>query len=177
MVFNSIAYAIFFPVAAAVYLCLAPYAGSIWLLVCSYFFYMSADVRYGAILFGASLVAYLTANILGKATKNAPARKITCVIGIIFELSLLFFFKYFDFFNEITGGHIDMSFILPVGISFYIFQATGYIIDVYRGDTEPERDPVYSLLFVSFFPGLLSGPISRAGELIPQFKEKHSLKY
>ena len=66
MIFNSVAYAIFFPIVAIIYLCLGVGAGNLWLLLSSYFFYMSADVRYGAILFGVSLVAYLSTNILGK---------------------------------------------------------------------------------------------------------------
>lgn len=177
MVFNSVAYAIFFPIVAIVYLCLGVAAGNVWLLLSSYFFYMSADVRYGAILFGASLVTYFVTNILGNIPKNAPPRRIILIIGVIIELSLLFFFKYFDFFNEITGVFFEISFLLPVGISFYIFQAVGYIIDVYREDVEPERNFIRAMLYISFFPGLLSGPISRAGELMPQFRHKHKFEY
>ena len=177
MIFNSVAYAIFFPIVAIVYLCLGVGAGNLWLLLSGYFFYMSADVRYGAILFGVSSVAYLSTNILGKMEKNAPMRKITVVITIAIELSLLFFFKYFDFFNEITGNVFEVRFLLPVGVSFYIFQAVGYIIDVYRGDIEAEKNFVRAMLFVSFFPGLLSGPISRARELLPQFKVRHKFDY
>ncbi len=177
MVFNSVAYAIFFPIVSIVYLCLGTGAGNLWLLITSYIFYMSADFRYGGILFGASLVSYLVTNILGKLRENALQRKITCAIGVALELALLFFFKYIGFFGEITGVTVGFEILLPVGISFYVFQATGYIIDVYRGDFEPERNFVRAMLFTSFFPGLLSGPISRAGELLPQFKEKHSFKY
>ena len=177
MVFNSVAYAIFFPVVSIIYLCLGTGAGNIWLLICSYFFYMSADIRYGAILFGASLVTFISTNILDRQGENALPRKVTCVIAVAIELSLLFFFKYFDFFNEMTGSRLNVSFLLPVGISFYVFQAVGYIVDVYRGEAAAERNFVRAMLFVSFFPGLLSGPISRAGELIPQFKEKHVFDY
>ena len=177
MIFNSVAYAIFFPIVAVIYLCLGTGEGNLWLLLSSYFFYMRADIRYGAILFGASLVTYLSTNILDKVEGNALLRKITVVIAIVIELSMLFFFKYFDFFNEITGNCFEINFLLPVGISFYVFQAVGYIIDVYRREIKAEKNFIQAMLFISFFPGLLSGPISRAGELIPQFKVKHRFDY
>ena len=177
MVFNSVAYAIFFPIVAIIYLCLGTGAGNLWLLVSSYFFYMSADIRYGAILFGASLVTYISTNILEKAANDALLRKITAAMAVSIELLLLFFFKYFGFFNEVTGNHFEVSFLLPVGISFYVFQAVGYIIDVYRGDIRAEKNFVQAMLFTAFFPGILSGPISRAGELIPQFKVRHRFDY
>ena len=177
MIFNSVAYAIFFPIVSIVYLCLGTGAGNLWLLLSSYFFYMSADVRYGGILFGASLVSYISTNILEKTDENALQRKITVVTAVSLEFILLFFFKYFGFFNEMTGNYFEVSFLLPVGISFYVFQAVGYIIDVYRGDIGAEKNFVRAMLFTAFFPGLLSGPISRAGELLPQFKVRHKFDY
>ncbi|MBR5115683.1 MAG: MBOAT family protein, partial [Lachnospiraceae bacterium] len=82
------------------------------------------------------------------------------------NLAVLLFFKYIGFFS---GGRI-VSPILPIGISFYLFQSIGYLIDVYRGTIEPERNPIRYALFVSFFPTVLSGPIERGGHILPQLQ-------
>jgi D-alanyl-lipoteichoic acid acyltransferase DltB (MBOAT superfamily) len=103
------------------------------------------------------------------------------------NLAALFLFKYYDFFSVnvvIALQRIGLSLsvpkftlLLPIGISFYTFQALGYSIDVYYGTTKVERDfPTYAL-FVSFFPQLVAGPIERSNNLLPQFKKEHRLDY
>ena len=97
----------------------------------------------------------------------------------------LFIFKYLNFINESVwtlltsmGCRMEMphwELLLPVGISFYTFQACGYVIDVYRKQIEPEKDLATYALFVAFFPQIAAGPIGRAKDLLPQFKEKHFL--
>ena len=105
------------------------------------------------------------------------------IISLVLNLSILFFFKYFNFAAEnivavmgLLGVGIqipEFKVLLPVGISFYIFQALGYTIDVYRGDTKVEKNFFTYALFVSFFPQLVAGPIERSTNLLVQFYEKH----
>jgi D-alanyl-lipoteichoic acid acyltransferase DltB (MBOAT superfamily) len=123
----------------------------------------------------------VAANLIGGGKKYKQFYLITC---IVLNLAILFFFKYYHFAAEnITALmqlfgvqlHIpEMNVLLPVGISFYIFQALGYSIDVYRGDVEPEKNFFNYALFVSFFPQLVAGPIERSTNLLQQFKTKHS---
>jgi D-alanyl-lipoteichoic acid acyltransferase DltB (MBOAT superfamily) len=108
-------------------------------------------------------------------------------MSIVSNLLLLIVFKYFDFLNgtlrnisdyfNIFYGVPDLNLLLPVGISFYTFQSLSYIIDVYRGDKEPERHIGIYALYVSFFPQLVAGPIERSTRLLPQFYKKHEFNY
>src|SRR5690606_5039408 len=108
-------------------------------------------------------------------------------LSFLFNLGLLGFFKYYNFFIETAAQAIQsigmqphihtLNIILPVGISFYTFQTLSYTIDVYRGRIQPKKDPVAFLAFVSFFPQLVAGPIERASNLLPQFFERKSFKY
>ena len=108
-------------------------------------------------------------------------------LNIILNLGILGFFKYFNFFvdsfaDTVTffGGHPDirtLKIVLPVGISFYTFQALSYSIDVYREKLKPTKDIVAFLAFVSFFPQLVAGPIERATNLLPQFFKKRQFSY
>ena len=137
--------------------------------------------EYAMLLITSTVVTY-GASIL--MSKWSDSKKAILVIAILLNLSILFFFKYYQFAAEnITqlmewlGVRIvfpELDVLLPVGISFYIFQALGYSIDVYRGDVAAEKNfPKYAL-FVSFFPQLVAGPIERSGNLLKQFNTKHS---
>ncbi len=116
-------------------------------------------------------------------TSRKNIEKTIVIAGLCINLLILFFFKYFNFFNEsfqYVWNSLGMSWkmnnfdlILPVGISFYTFHALGYIIDVFRGDYKPEKNFIKYALFVSFFPLLVAGPIVRASQLLPQFYEAH----
>lgn len=154
------------------------------MLSASYYFYMNWEAVYALLLFSNTLITYLSA--LG-ITKY-PKHKKTCLIASLFlNLGILFFFKYYNFAAEnltLLFSQLGMSlqmpnfnFLLPVGSSFYIFQALGYSIDVYRGKTVAEKDFFTYALFVSFFPQLVAGPIERSTNLLPQFKEQHSFSY
>lgn len=178
MAFNSLGFAVFFPAVAALYFILPIKIRNAWLLLSGYFLYMCWDVRYGAFLAVMSLVTYIAGRVL---ESNRSKGKL--VLFTVLALLPLGIFKYLDFFirnlNALTSraGIVltdPWELILPVGISFYTFQALGYVIDVYRGKIKAERNVIDYFLFVSFFPLLLSGPIERAGSLIPQLKEKHS---
>ncbi|WP_367203934.1 MBOAT family protein [Algoriphagus sp.] len=113
--------------------------------------------------------------------------KFYLTLSILFNLGLLGFFKYFNFFIESATDFINLigfqahastlNLILPVGISFYTFQTMSYTIDVYRGKMEATKDPVAFFAFVAFFPQLVAGPIERASNLLPQFFKRREFEY
>lgn len=113
--------------------------------------------------------------------------KFYLTLSLLFNLGLLGFFKYFNFFIESATDFITLlgfqahastlNLILPVGISFYTFQTMSYTIDVYRGKMEPTKDPIAFLAYVAFFPQLVAGPIERASHLLPQFFKKREFEY
>ncbi len=184
MLFNSLHFLTFFPLVCLIYFLLPTLkARNLFLLAASYYFYMNWEPTYALLLLGSTVVTYTVA--LGvDHFKERYHRKWCLTGGIVANLSILFFFKYYDFASEnltqllkICGVAIQMpsfSILLPVGISFYIFQALGYAIDVYRGTTPVERNFFTYALFVSFFPQLVAGPIERSSNLLPQFKCQHS---
>lgn len=182
MLFNSIEFLIFFPIVTLLYFAIPHKVRYIWLLLASYFFYMCWNPKY-ALLMGFSTVStYFAGLMIGKSKKELH-KKVWVGASFAINIAILFFFKYFDFalanINSVLGllnvELINPSFdvILPVGISFYTFQALGYTVDVYRGDIECEKNILRYALFVSFFPQLVAGPIERSGNLIKQLRERH----
>ena len=181
MLFNSFAFLFFFPVVCIVYFMLPILRyRNIFLLAASYFFYMNWEPTYALLLLASTSITYFCALEL----HHKPSyKKMWLVVGIVLNLLILFFFKYFNFAAENVVALMgflgirmqipEFKVLLPVGISFYIFQALGYTIDVYRGDTKPERNFLTYALFVSFFPQLVAGPIERSTNLLRQFYEKH----
>lgn len=156
------------------------------LLIASYYFYMNWEPAYALLLLTSTFVTYIAALGIGCFEDNR--KKKVCLIGsLVLNLSILFLFKYYNFLSsnievalQTIGIGINIpkfGLLLPVGISFYTFQALGYSIDVYRGTTKVERNfPTYAL-FVSFFPQLVAGPIERSNNLLPQFKQQHPFDY
>ena len=183
MLFNSNAFYIFLPIVFAVYW-LTPRRFR-WgvLLVSSYYFYMSANARYVLLLLFTTLVSYGAA-LLMRRTEDRKKRKACLGAALVICLGLLFFFKYFNFLSgtvttllqsiSLPVSEVTLNLILPVGISFYIFQTLGYVIDVYKGKTEACTHFGKYATFVSFFPLLLAGPIERAEHLLPQLEKEHS---
>ena len=181
MLFNSFAFLFFFPIVCIVYYALPTLKGkNLFLLIASYYFYMNWEPVYALLLLASTGITYYAA--LGIDQYRHQKIKIL-IIAIVLNLLILFFFKYFNFAAENVVAvmglfgisiHIpDFKVLLPVGISFYIFQALGYMIDVYRGDSRPEKSFFTYALFVSFFPQLVAGPIERSTNLLIQFYEKH----
>ncbi len=143
-----------------------------FLLLASYFFYGYWDWRFCFLLLFVTVSSFLTAKLCHKKTAYA--------IGIIVPLVVLGFFKYFNFFlnsaSAIIGKDLgSLRIILPVGISFYTFQALSYVIDVRRKKIPVENDFVKLALYISFFPQLVAGPIVRAADFLPQLKEKRAV--
>ncbi len=189
MLFNSIHFLIFFPIVLLAFFIVPKKLRCPVLLIASYYFYMSWNPIY-ALLIGFSTVSTYLAGLVMKyaIVKERKKLKIAALTTtIVINLSILFVYKYFDFaidnINLILSAihvqiiHNPFDLLLPVGISFYTFQALGYIIDVYRGDTEAERSLLKYALFVSFFPQLVAGPIERSGNLLEQIRtiDKKSL--
>ncbi len=164
---------IFFPVAVLVYFILPPDNNlyrKLWLLICSYYFYMTGGPEYALILLFLTLFTYFSAFFI-------RGRRPVLVISIAVELAILFFFKYFNFFCDSFNIKTELKILLPIGISFYIFKSLSYVIDVYRGTIEAEKDFIKYALYVSFFPELLAGPISRASSVLPQIDRVQSFDY
>lgn len=160
-------------VAVVVYHILPQRARPYWLLACSWFFYLCAGVEYFPFLLYIILVSYGTGLLMGKGR-----RKLVTALGVILCLGLLVVLKYTGFLASLVGEALTaaglsftspaLELLLPAGISFYIFQAVGYVVDVYRGKTGAQRNFFHHALFLSFFPQVLSGPIGRAPDLAPQ---------
>lgn len=185
MIFNSIDFLLFFPVVVFIHYLLPGKVRYLWLLLCSYVFYMSWGKKQGLLLLGVTILTYVSGLLLeGARRRQMPQEKrkrlMTGVLAatLVVNLGLLCYFKYLNFvigiWNDLVrafhgGVAVSMvEIVLPVGISFYIFQALGYVIDVYRGEIYAEKNFLRYALFVSFFPQLVAGPIERSKNLLTQ---------
>ncbi len=149
------------------------------LLVASYYFYMNWEPVYALLIAFTSLTTWWLGNKI--AIGGGKVYLISC---LVVNFAILFVYKYLNFVTDSVFAGLDLcglrmevprfNLLLPVGISFYTFQAVGYSIDIYRGTIKPEKSLMTYALFVSFFPQLVAGPIERAKNLLPQFHEKHS---
>ncbi len=183
MLFNSFDYFVFLPIVFILNF-LLPLKYRVWfLLLCSYIFYMFWRWQYVVLIIGQTEINYLAGLFIAKAHTKRK-KFIWLQVSIIATLSILFFFKYFNFLNNsirtlvlFIGGsyHVpNLDFLLPIGISFHTFQTLSYTIDLYRGKIPVEKSLARFALYVSFFPLLVAGPIERAGHLLPQFSRRTS---
>jgi len=184
MLFNSLAFAVFFPVVLVVYWALrAPRWQNPFLLAASLFFYGWWDWRFLSLLVVSSLVDYGCALAIAGARRRGATGKPWLLVSLVVNLGLLGVFKYYDFFVgsaeqlwAAIGWRPDLlRVVLPVGISFYTFQTMSYTIDVYRGKFEARRSLLDVATYVAFFPQLVAGPIERATTLIPQLERPRSI--
>jgi len=177
MVFNSLHFVWFFLTVYALYR-LLPHRGQNWLLlIASYYFYAAWDYRFLALLAASTLVDFTCGIVLGRLT-DQRRRRLVLGLSLGFNLAMLGFFKYFNFFTDnlhalfaAMGWQLDfvtLRVLLPIGISFYTFVTMSYVIDVYRREIEPTRNLVDFAVFVAYFPHLVAGPILRATALLPQ---------
>ncbi len=185
MLFNSFEFLIFFPIVVLLYFIVPKKTRYIWLLVSSYYFYMCWNAKYALLIAISTIITWVSGLLLSKF-KSKGAKRATVAASFVSNLAILFFFKYFDFVLdnlnrilsyagvELISNPFDI--LLPVGISFYTFQALSYTVDVYRGDVEAERNPLRYALFVSFFPQLVAGPIERSKNLLTQIKNVDKIK-
>lgn len=184
MLFNSLAFAIFLPFTLGIYWLLKKYTWqNAFLLLVSYLFYGWWDWRYLFLIAGCSLINYIAGIVISK-NDTRWIRNTMLTLCCIVCLGALCLFKYFNFFIEsfvslfalfgINWSPIVLNIILPVGISFFTFQALSYTIDVALGKLKPIYNIVDFFVFISFFPQLVAGPIERATNLLPQFQKKRS---
>ena len=186
MLFNSLAFAVFLPIVFGLYwLTPGKFRWAI-LLISSYVFYMCWDVKFIALVLLVTGLSYGCALMLQKSEKTS-IRKLCLTATVLVCIGVLFVFKYFNFFADsfvsmmqlfgLSVSPITLKLLLPVGISFYTFQALGYVIDVYRGKSQAERHLGKYAAFIAFFPQLLAGPIPRADHLLPQISEPRTFRY
>lgn len=186
MLFTSIQFLIFFPLAVFAFFVFPKKFRWVILLGASYYYYMSWRPKYLLLLLALTIFSYVVGLLLDREQRPV-VRRIFLTAGILASLGMLFLFKYFSFFGEtlqILSDQIGMSislpaftFLLPIGISFYTLQTMSYMIDIYKGVIKAERHPGIYALFVAFFPQLVSGPIARANQLLPQLHQFQSPEY
>lgn len=182
MLFTSIEFFVFLPIVFALYWLLRRQLRwqNLLVVAASYLFYGWWDWRFLLLIAFTSACSYASGLLIGSNRWHK-----TALWGnIILNLAILGLFKYYDFFAVelanllgCSGDSVMLNLILPVGISFYTFQALSYSIDVYRGKLEPTRDVVAFFAYVSFFPQLVAGPIERATNLLPQFLKERQFDY
>lgn len=194
MLFNSQHFLVFFPLVAVLFFVLPHRLRWLWLLVTSYYFYMSWSPSYALLILTSTLITFLSGRFIYRVSKSNRTtaekkrrKNLWVAISFISNLAILVFFKYFHFIEDsivqlsqiigVTWAKSEFNILLPVGISFYTFQALSYTMDVYREKIEPERHFGIYALFVSFFPQLVAGPIERSSHLLPQFKEIKKFDY
>lgn len=184
MVFNSFEYAIFLALVVALCWSLPRLR---WqnglLLAASYLFYARWDWRFLGLILLSTTVDFLAARAMPSAAGRR--RKLLLALSLATDLGILGFFKYFNFFVDsavsvlnnlgIQASPSTLQIILPVGISFYTFQALSYTIEVYRGNLQPTRSFANYALFIAFFPQLTAGPIERAARMLPQIENPRAI--
>ncbi len=181
MLFNSFVFFIFLGIVVPVYCVLPKKWRMIHLLISSYLFYGYWDWRFCLLLAFSTLIDFFIGIYLYKAD-GPKLRKILVSISLFCNLGVLGFFKYFNFFADSMSVmcnrfniHLDflhVNVLLPVGVSFYTFQALSYTISVYRKDIKPVRSLIDFSVFIAFFPQLVAGPMERIGHLLPQLQKR-----
>ena len=196
MIFNSIQFAIFLPLVFAIYWMLRKNLRlqNLFVVVASYVFYGWWDWRFLLLIALTSFLSWGSGLLIVKKDIDEhwcpiggnwcfSKKKFFLIANIVINLLILGVFKYFNFFVDsfctifYLSSSITLNVILPVGISFYTFQALSYSIDVYRGNIKPTKDIVAFFAYVSFFPQLVAGPIERATNLLPQFEKPREFDY
>ena len=184
MLFNTLQFWVFFAVVLAAYVLVRRRGQNLLLLLASYFFYACWDWRFLGLLLLSSTTDWFLGNAIARS-RGTPRAKTWVATSVAINLVFLGTFKYFNFFaasaSALLGAlgfpplllHLEV--VLPVGISFYTFQSISYIVDVYRNEIEPARDPVDFALFVAFFPHMVAGPIMHSSALLPQMQRERRM--
>jgi D-alanyl-lipoteichoic acid acyltransferase DltB (MBOAT superfamily) len=185
MLFNSLDFLLFFIIVVVIYFFLPNKYRWLLLLIASFYFYASINIEYTVLLIISILSIYI-ASLQIEKTSNIKIKKFYLINCIFLNLGMLILFKYFNFFSQnfsYLGKQLNLSieiahldFLLPIGISFYVFMAISYIVDVYQNKTKAEKNLGIVALYLSFFPHLVAGPIMRANELIPQFYKTYEFE-
>ena len=171
MVFSSKVFLFaFLPVVLAFYVITPKRLKNYLLLAVSLFFYGFGEPKFVSVMVASIVLNYLTAIILSQCTSSIK-RKLILVFSIVLNISMLFVFKYLDFsissVNRVLGTNFALRKIaLPIGISFFTFQALSYVIDVYRGNVPVQKNPMKLGMYIAFFPQLIAGPIVRYSDIV-----------
>ena len=188
MLFNSIAFIIFLPIVFTLFWVTQKklLLQNMILLVASYVFYAWWDWRFLGLIVASTLVDFWVGNQLDKKQERL-SRKALVSLSLVFNLGLLGFFKYYNFFVDsfveafasagVSLQASTLNIVLPVGISFYTFQTLSYTLDVYKQKIKANKSIIQFATYVAFFPQLVAGPIERAAELLPQFNIKKKFNY
>lgn len=189
MFFTSLPFLIFLPIVFLLYWFVFTKVKSqnLFIVAASYFFYGWLDWRFLILIFITTFSTFWSGVLYEKFNNNFKLKKAISTFNIVLNLLILCVFKYYNFFTENLqllfegiGIHFDLTtlyLILPIGISFYTFQAIGYTIDIYSNKIKATNDGVAFFAYMSFFPQLTSGPISKAPEYFPQFLQKRNFDY
>ena len=176
MVFSSLLFIFrFLPIALALYYLVPPKLKNLTLFLISLFFYSWGEVRYFPVMAACIVGNYLLALWIGRSRDGPGRKKFILVLVVLFNIGMLFFFKYTDFFitniNAAAGTSLPLlRLTLPLGISFYTFQTMSYTLDVYRGTVEPEHNIIDLGAYVVMFPQLIAGPIVLYKDVAAQLK-------
>ena len=189
MLFNSLEFIIFLPIVFLLYWFVFRQRRwqNLLVVIASYVFYGWWDWRFLLLIAFTSFCSYASGLLIERYEGNRSYQRFISTSNIVLNLLILAVFKYFNFFMDNMetlflgmGYQLDkvtLDVILPVGISFYTFQALSYTIDVYRKDIRATRDMVEFFAYISFFPQLVAGPIERATNLLPQFQRDRQFDY
>lgn len=185
MLFNSLQFAVFFPVVATAFFLLSQRWRVQWLLFASCVFYMTFIPAYILVLLATVLIDYFAGIFIEKS--DGSRRSLLLWVSILSTCTVLFVFKYYGFFTgsvvgmaDLLGSHLTrpvVHIILPIGLSFHTFQSLSYVIEVYYRRQKAEKNFVVYATYVMFFPQLVAGPIERPQNLLHQFRERHDFNY
>jgi len=180
MLFSSVVFLLYFlPLTLILYFSALPFKKlqNLILLLLSLIFYAWGEAWYLLIMIISIFFNYILGLLIYKYRLKNKIGKIFLILGCTCNLGVLFIFKYLSFFikniDELQGEKFPVpNFVLPIGISFFTFKAVSYLVDTYRGHTEVEKNPLYVGLYISFFPQLLAGPLSRYNNIVDQIKDR-----
>ena len=182
MSFSSIEFIfMFLPIIIISTYCMPNKLKNTWLLILSIVFYSIADFRYLFLIIITVLINYLLGFIIGN-TKKIKVKNLMLLVGVFYNLGILSFYKYINFLIENINGVFNifglvnsievLNIVLPIGISFYLFQCISYLIDVYRGDGKAEKNIINLALYITFFPQIFSGPIMKYKDMSTQLSKR-----
>lgn len=189
MLLNSLHFLLLFPIIFAVYWLIPKkmiHLRRIWLVVVSFLLYLNWNPWFSLVLLYVTLTTFYGARLISTESDQSKKKSLIWILAILAILPLVGF-KYYNFINSSIAGILDevglnlnlpgLNWAIPIGISFFTFQALGYLFDVYRNKIVPEENLIDYLLFCSFFPQTVSGPISTYNELMPQIKNPSDFRY
>lgn len=163
---------LFLPVLLLIYIVKPQFQKYILVLVSLIFYACGSPIYFGLFIF-LVIVNVLLGYLLGNYKKSKMG-KLFLVVGLILNIGILFYYKYFDFMITTVNTVFSTSFacknlLLPLGISFFVFKSISYLVDVYLGKVKPDKNPIYGILYLSFFGQIASGPICRYNEFYENY--------